>query len=113
MGRGFGGHGALIDSDTGEVVAILDWDVARLAPREHDLWAAFEEPDPLTYLDAYGRDVDLDRAHLEYALLGSSQMFRDGSSGPAPRTRAGGLVRIGSESGRRAPFPTSRSPSAA
>lgn len=65
----FGGHGALIDSDTGEVVAILDWDVARLAPREHDLWAAFEEPDPLTYLDAYGRDVDLDRAHLEYALL--------------------------------------------
>lgn len=64
----FGGHNALID-DTGEVAAILDWDYARLAPREHDLWAAFEESDPDVYLDAYGRDVDLDDAHLEYALL--------------------------------------------
>jgi Ser/Thr protein kinase RdoA (MazF antagonist) len=65
----FGGHNALIDDETGEVVAILDWDFARLAPREHDLWAAFEEPDPLAYLDAYGRDIDIDLTHLEYALL--------------------------------------------
>ena len=56
----FGGHNALVDDDTGEVVAVLDWDHAGLAPREHDLWAAFEEPDPNVYLDAYGRDVDLD-----------------------------------------------------
>lgn len=65
----FGAHNVLIDDPTGEVVAILDWDFARLAPREHDLWAAFDEPDPRAYLDAYGRDVELDRAHLEYALL--------------------------------------------
>ena len=65
----FGRHNALIDEHSGEVAAILDWDAARLAPREHDLWVAFEEPDPLVYLDAYGRDVDLDLAHLEYALL--------------------------------------------
>lgn len=64
----FGGHNALVDADRGDVVAILDWDYARLAPREHDLWAAFEEPDPNVYLDAYG-DVDIDDAHLEYALL--------------------------------------------
>ena len=43
----FGGHNALVDDDTGEVVAILDWDFARLAPREHDLWAAFDEPTPV------------------------------------------------------------------
>jgi Ser/Thr protein kinase RdoA (MazF antagonist) len=74
----FGGHNALVDDDTGEVVAILDWDRARLAPREHDLWAAFEEPDPRAYLDAYGRDVDLDRAHLEYALL--ARALRDATA---------------------------------
>jgi Ser/Thr protein kinase RdoA (MazF antagonist) len=65
----FGGHNALIDETTGEVAAILDWDYARLAPREHDLWAAFEEADPGAYLDAYGRDVELNLVHLEYALL--------------------------------------------
>lgn len=65
----FGGHNAIVDEETGEIVAILDWDYARLAPREHDLWAAFEEPDPLAYLEAYGLDVDLDPTHLEYALL--------------------------------------------
>ena len=65
----FGAHNALIDDETGAVVAMLDWDYARLAPREHDLWAAFEVPDPREYLDAYGRDVDVDCAHLEYALL--------------------------------------------
>ena len=65
----FGGHNALVDEETGDVVAILDWDYARLAPREHDLWAAFEAPDPSTYLDAYGADVEVDLSHLEYALL--------------------------------------------
>ena len=74
----FGGHNALVDDDTGEVVAILDWDQARLAPREHDLWAAFEEPDPRAYLDAYGRDVDLDATHLEYALL--ARALRDATA---------------------------------
>lgn len=74
----FGGHNALIDDDTGEVVAILDWDYARLAPREHDLWAAFEEPDPGMYLDAYGRDVEVDRTHLEYALL--ARALRDAAA---------------------------------
>jgi Ser/Thr protein kinase RdoA (MazF antagonist) len=74
----FGGHNALIDDDTGEVVAILDWDYARLAPREHDLWAAFEEPDPSAYLDAYGRDVELDATHLEYALL--ARALRDATA---------------------------------
>src|SRR5205085_208881 len=74
----FGGHNALIDDDTGEVVAILDWDYARLAPREHDLWAAFEEPDPDVYLDAYGRDVELDLVHLEYALL--ARALRDAAA---------------------------------
>jgi Ser/Thr protein kinase RdoA (MazF antagonist) len=74
----FGDHNALVDDATGAVVAILDWDYARLAPREHDLWAAFEEPDPLAYLDAYGRDVDLDREHLEYALL--ARALRDATA---------------------------------
>jgi Ser/Thr protein kinase RdoA (MazF antagonist) len=74
----FGGHNALIDDATGEVAAILDWDYARLAPREHDLWAAFEEPDPSAYLDAYGRDVELDPTHLEYALL--ARALRDATA---------------------------------
>ena len=74
----FGGHNALVDDNTGEVVAILDWDYARLAPREHDLWAAFEEPDPQVYLDAYGRDIDLNLAHLEYALL--ARALRDATA---------------------------------
>jgi Ser/Thr protein kinase RdoA (MazF antagonist) len=65
----FGAHNALIDEASGDVVAILDWDYARLAPREHDLWAAFDEPDPAAYLEAYGADVVLDLTHLEYALL--------------------------------------------
>jgi Ser/Thr protein kinase RdoA (MazF antagonist) len=74
----FGGHNALVDDDTGEVVAILDWDDARLGPREHDLWAAFEEPDPDRYLDAYGCDVALDLTHLEYALL--ARALRDAAA---------------------------------
>lgn len=84
----FGAHNALIDDETGEVVAVLDWDYARLAPREHDLWVAFEVPDPHAYLGAYGRDVGLDSAHLEYALL--ARALRDATARVATeRDRAG------------------------
>lgn len=66
-------HGDLIGDnvligDNGHVVAIVDWDWAELAPREHDLWIATEGPRPATFLDAYGT-VDLNPDHLEYALL--------------------------------------------
>jgi aminoglycoside phosphotransferase (APT) family kinase protein len=73
----FGPHNAIVD-ETGAVAAILDWVYARLAPREHDLWAAFDEPDPRAFLDEYGRDVTLDRAHLEYALL--ARALRDATA---------------------------------
>jgi hypothetical protein len=63
----FGGWNLLIGAD-GTVTAILDWDWAMLAPREHDLWIAFEEEDPVAFLRAYGA-TDLDPTHLEYALL--------------------------------------------
>jgi Ser/Thr protein kinase RdoA (MazF antagonist) len=65
----FGGHNVLVDDDTGAVTGIIDWDYARLGAREHDLWTAFDESDPARYLGAYGRDVELDLVHLEYALL--------------------------------------------
>lgn len=89
----FGSHNALVDDDTGEVVAILDWDYARLAPREHDLWAAFEERDPQAYLDAYGRDVPLDLAHLEYALL--ARALRDATARLATESDREGIDRWG------------------
>lgn len=95
----FGGHNALIDNDTGEVVAILDWDYARLAPREHDLWAAFEEPDPLLYLDAYGRDIDLDPTHLEYALL--ARGLRDAAARVATESDRAGVDTWGFDRWRR------------
>jgi hypothetical protein len=63
----FGGWNLLVDDDGG-VAAILDWDWAVLGPREHDLWIAFEEADPLAFLRAYG-PVAIDPTHLEYALL--------------------------------------------
>ena len=85
----FGRHNALVDDDTGEVVAILDWDYARLAPREHDLWAAFEEADPQAYLDTYGRDIDLDLAHLEYALL--ARALRDATARVATESDREGI----------------------
>lgn len=85
----FGAHNALVAHDTGQVVAILDWDYARLAPREHDLWAAFEEPDPNTFLDAYGRDVVLDLAHLEYALL--ARAVRDATARVANEVDRAGI----------------------
>lgn len=58
----------LLLGDNGRVVAILDWDSAELAPREHDLWIATEGPRPAALLDAYG-PLDLNPDHLEYALL--------------------------------------------
>jgi Ser/Thr protein kinase RdoA (MazF antagonist) len=67
----FGGWNLLVDQDTCEINAMLDWDYAALAPREDDVWVAFRFPDPLAFLDAYGRDAGptLDRTHMERALL--------------------------------------------
>lgn len=65
--RYFGGWNLLID-DAGTASAILDWDHASVGPREHDVWVAFEHPDPAAFLRRYSA-FDLDRAHLEYALL--------------------------------------------
>jgi Ser/Thr protein kinase RdoA (MazF antagonist) len=61
------GQNVLIGDD-GEVVAIVDWGHAMLAPREHDLFACFDEPDPPAFLRAYGAE-GLDLTHLEYALV--------------------------------------------
>ncbi len=56
--------------DDGTVVAALDWDWARLGPREHDLWTVIDHDHPRRFLDAYGiDDVDLDPTHLEFGLL--------------------------------------------
>jgi Ser/Thr protein kinase RdoA (MazF antagonist) len=63
-------HNVLIDRD-GRVAALLDWGTARLAPREHDLFAALCEPDTVRFLRAYGAER-LDRTHLEYARLARS-----------------------------------------
>lgn len=64
--RDFIGQNILVDG--GDVAAILDWEHAVLAPREHDLWAAAQGRQGGQFLAEYGaRDLDLD--HLEYALL--------------------------------------------
>jgi spectinomycin phosphotransferase len=74
--RDFLGQNILVDQ--GAVTAVLDWDAAVLAPREHDLWLAAELAHGTVshgtvshgteFLAEYGaRDLDLD--HLEYALL--------------------------------------------
>lgn len=62
----FGGSNVLIRD--GEVVAIIDWEQVVLGPREHDLWIAAEERHGEEMLRAYGAH-DLNRTHLEYALL--------------------------------------------
>ena len=65
----FGGDNLLFDDD-GNVEAVLDWDWARLGPREHDLWLVIDEPEPRRFLEAYGADgVDLNRTHVEFGLL--------------------------------------------
>ena len=65
--RDFGGWNLLVDDD-GEVTAMLDWDSVVRGSREHDVWIAFEEADPVAFLETYGAQ-DLDLAHLEVALL--------------------------------------------
>lgn len=62
----FGGSNLLIDGE--RVVAILDWDNALLAPREHDVWIAAEGSHLPEFLEAYDA-TDLNIEHLEYALL--------------------------------------------
>jgi aminoglycoside phosphotransferase (APT) family kinase protein len=62
----FGGFNLLLDG--GRVAAILDWDHACLAPREHDVWIAAEGLHGRAFLAEYGA-TDLDLVHLEYALL--------------------------------------------
>ncbi len=64
------GDNMLVDDD-GEVIAVLDWDHACLAPREHDLWMLVDEERGTGLLAAYGVD-DLDATHLELALLARS-----------------------------------------
>jgi aminoglycoside phosphotransferase (APT) family kinase protein len=61
------GDNMLVD-DGGEVIAILDWDHAALAPREHDLWMLVDDDRSNGLLDAYGAS-DLNATHLEYAML--------------------------------------------
>jgi hypothetical protein len=61
------GDNVLVDDD-GEVLAILDWDHACLAPREHDLWMLTDHERPGDLLTAYGAS-DLDAIHLEFALV--------------------------------------------
>jgi Ser/Thr protein kinase RdoA (MazF antagonist) len=60
-------HNTLFD-ETGQVAALLDWGYTWMAPREHDLFSAFDAPDPVAFLESYGAS-DLDATHLEYALL--------------------------------------------
>ncbi|MEY2420632.1 MAG: spectinomycin phosphotransferase [Acidimicrobiaceae bacterium] len=64
------GDNMLVD-DHGEVIAILDWDHACLAPREHDLWMVLDEEGSNGLLVAYGAP-DLNATHLEFALLARS-----------------------------------------
>lgn len=63
----FGGHNL---DDDGRVAAIVDWDWARLGPREHDLWMVIDETHPTEFLNAHGAaELNLDVNHLEYGLL--------------------------------------------
>lgn len=61
------GDNLLVD-ETGALTAILDWDHAALAPREHDLWMLVDEQRSNGLLVAYGA-TDLNATHLEYAML--------------------------------------------
>ena len=61
------GDNLIVDHD-GDVLAIIDWDHASLAPREHDLWMLVDEERSTGLLAAYG-ERDLDVTHLEYAML--------------------------------------------
>lgn len=61
------GDNILVD-DEGEVIAIVDWDHAALAPPEHDLWTLVDEEQDGRLLAAYGHR-ELNKTHLEYAML--------------------------------------------
>lgn len=63
-------HNVLVGR-AGQVVALLDWGHAMLAPREHDVFAGLCGPDPVRFLRAYGAE-GLDPTHLEYARLARS-----------------------------------------
>lgn len=63
-------HNVLVD-DGGQIVALLDWGHTKLAPREHDLFAALCQDETLRFLRAYGAQ-GLDLTHLEYARLARS-----------------------------------------
>ncbi len=61
------GDNMIVDDD-GDVIAIVDWDHASLAPREHDLWMLIDEERANGLLRAYG-ERSLNATHLEYASL--------------------------------------------
>lgn len=84
--RDLHGLNLLIDDD--RVAAVLDWEVAALAPREHDLWIAASGTHGKEFLTEYGaHDLDLD--HLEYALL--ARALRDLSARVATETDHSGI----------------------
>ena len=65
----FGGQNVILD-DGGSVAAIVDWDRARLGPREHDLWLVIDETHPHEFLRAYDiTGLGLEVAHIEYGLV--------------------------------------------
>lgn len=84
--RDLHGLNQLIDDD--HVAAVLDWEMAALAPREHDLWIAASGTRGADFLTEYGaHDLDLD--HLEYALL--ARALRDLSARVATGTDRPGV----------------------
>jgi serine/threonine protein kinase len=60
-------HNILVGLD-GRIAALLDWGHTKLAPREHDLFAALCEEETVRFLRAYGAE-GLNITHLEYARL--------------------------------------------
>jgi serine/threonine protein kinase len=63
-------HNILVGLD-GRIAALLDWGHTKLAPREHDLYAALCEEETVRFLRAYGAE-GLNITHLEYARLARS-----------------------------------------
>ena len=63
-------HNVLVDPQ-GRLSALLDWGQSRLAPREHDLFAALCGPNCVRFLRTYDAQ-GLNRTHLEYARLARS-----------------------------------------
>jgi Ser/Thr protein kinase RdoA (MazF antagonist) len=84
--RDLHGLNLLIDDD--HVAAVLDWEVAAVAPREHDLWIAASGTHGKEFLTEYGA-TDLDLDHLEYALL--ARALRDMSARVSTQTDRPGV----------------------